>query len=272
LFAALDGGDLAAVDEAKIRAAIAADFRSGKSPATLSRRLSAWRMFLDYAVKRGVIAANPAREVRAPRAGLPLPKALTPDEAARFFAPKVKTPLECRDAAMFELLYSSALRVGELVALDAADLDCAAAIVRVRSGKGGVGREVPVGGGALRALAKWLAMRAAYPQKNPADSGALFIAADGKRLSARAVQLRMRKWARKSGFSRAITPHQLRHSCASHLLQSSGDLRAVQEMLGHRDIASTQVYTHLDFQALAAVYDKSHPRARLKSKSPPAAG
>ena len=263
-----------------VRVAFESAVKKNLSAATLARRLSAWRMFFNFMEERGESQTNPARTMRAPRGKKRLPKALSPDEAARFFErggggsesagdnPNSNSPdklkkdfLHRRDSAMFELMYSSALRVGELISLNLGDADIVGGAVRIRIGKGGRGREAPMGGRAAESLNRWLAVRA----RSAGESPALFINRRGGRLSSRAVQRRIQAWARQAGFERGVTPHQLRHSCASHLLQSSGDLRAVQEMLGHRSVASTEIYTHLDFQALAATYDKSHPRAKRET-------
>ena len=251
---------LASVKPAHIRSCIAAEHRRGLAVASLRRMLSSWRNFFDGFAEQQLVGHNPARDVRAPRAGKPLPKVLTPDEVGVLLARAAAAggELGVRDAAMFELAYSSALRVSELVGLDVDDVDERQKLVRVRHGKGGRERLVPVGAAAIAALGKWQPVRASWCRRG---DQALFISRGGGRLSARSAQYRIAGLARAAGLPAKVSPHILRHSCASHLLQSSGDLRAVQEFLGHADVSSTQVYTHLDFQALAAVYDRTHPRA-----------
>ena len=248
-----------------------------QSPRTIARKLSSWRGFFNWLARHSTLAANPVDAVRAPRRAKTLPKALSVDDAVHLVSSAAHAhahpePAELCNRAMFELLYSSGLRVSELVGVDALYskaepgkpaspgwLDLPAAEVVV-TGKGGKMRKVPVGRHAIDALQAWLAVRPA-----PADgSAALFVSARGARMSPRVVQLRLKEHARKVGTSVSVHPHVLRHSFASHVLQSSGDLRAVQEMLGHASITSTQVYTALDFQHLSEVYDKAHPRAKSK--------
>ena len=200
--------------------------------------------------------------MRAPRAPKRLPQALSPDEAVLLVGHEDASVLGVRDRALFELAYSSGLRVSELTSLDLEALDRASGEVRV-TGKGAKTRIVPVGEQALAAIAAWLPVRSRLA---PADAAALFVGRTGKRVTAREVQRRIKRWALAAGLATDVHPHMLRHSFASHVLQSSGDLRAVQEMLGHASIASTQVYTHLDFQHLAKVYDAAHPRARRAPK------
>ena len=261
-----------------LRRALARGAAMGNHPSTAARRLSAWRVFFDHLVENGVADSNPARGLRPPKRPARLPKALTPDETARLLNAKESAPapasappaaadsaeksaLRLRDAAMFELLYSSALRVGELVALDLGDVDWRGGFASVRRGKGGRGRVAPVGRTALAALEKWRTARALFAKP---EEEALFVSRSGARLGARTVQTRLGAWAKAAGMPGRVSPHVLRHSCASHFLQSSGDLRATQELLGHSDIAATQIYTRLDFQNLAAVYDRAHPRMRRK--------
>ena len=260
---------------ADIRRALARLHGRGAAPASLARKLSAWRRFFDWLGARGAIAGNPAIGIRAPRRAKRLPKALAPDQAVQLAAHQSQnTPLALRDKAMVELLYSSGLRLSELVGLDwhyfAADegrsgstswLDLAARRVTVL-GKGGKVRQVPVGGPAVEALQQWLRARAAFAGSEPR---ALFVSAQGRRIGARSVQVRLARLAARLGIGVHVHPHVLRHSMASHLLQSSGDLRAVQELLGHASIATTQIYTRLDWQHLAKTYDAAHPRARRKS-------
>ena len=258
----LDATPIANTSSAVLRRLLAKYMAKGVHPSTVTRRLAAWRMFFDYLNKTG--DANPARAVNAPKKPARLPKALTPDEtAALFIAKGDNTVLTLRDTAMFELLYSSALRVSEMVALDVADLDSSHRLVYVRQGKGGQGRVAPIGRAARQALKKWLATRAVAG----CSHDALFIGKNNRRLGVRSVQLRLGRLAKKSGLAGRVSPHVLRHSCASHFLQSSGNLRATQELLGHKSIAATQIYTRLDFQNLAKTYDKAHPKARRSTVS-----
>lgn len=254
---------LASLEPAFIRRAVAQLHARGLSGRTLALVLSAWRGLYGHLVRRQGFAANPVLGVRAPRAAKSLPKALSVEQAQRLLdEPAADDPALARDAAMFELLYSSGLRLAELVALNLADgrLDLAAGEVTV-TGKGGKTRTVPVGARAAAALRLWLGLRAGLAK---AGETALFVGARGVRIAPGVVRRRLAAQARRQGLDRAVHPHMLRHSFASHLLQSSQDLRAVQEMLGHASISTTQVYTHLDFQALAKVYDAAHPRARRK--------
>jgi len=254
---------LAACTAADIRGALAALHSRGLSPRSLSRALSAWRAWFRWLLRRRVIAADPCDGVRAPRAKKTLPKALSPDAASALLTHRPADGLETRDHAMFELLYSSGLRLAELCALDtpAAEGMLRNGEVTVR-GKGGKTRTVPVGRKALDALASWLRERRTVAAA--VTPGPLFVTARGARLSARSVQARLARWARARALGQHVHPHALRHSFATHVLQSSGDLRAVQEMLGHASIATTQIYTALDYQHLARVYDQAHPRARKK--------
>jgi integrase/recombinase XerC len=228
---------------------------------SIARMLSAWRGLYKYLVRDRGFSANPCVGVRAPKVAKRLPQAQSPDEAAQLMAIDEVGALALRDKAMFELFYSSGLRLSELTGLAPGDVDAADGTVRV-TGKGGKTRVVPVGRPALDALNAWLAQRALFAR---GDESALFLGQGGRRLGPRAVQLRFKHWAAKLGLDRTLHPHVLRHSFASHVLQSSGDLRAVQEMLGHASISTTQVYTQLDFQHLAKVYDAAHPRARRKA-------
>lgn len=231
---------------------------SGRS---LARTLSAWRGFYRWLGKRHLVALNPVQTVRPPKSKKALPSALSPDQAAVLLDGPVDDLLELRDRAMFELFYSSGLRLSELASLDCqGGLDIKEAEVTV-TGKRGKTRLVPVGTAAREALSAWLAHRA---EMASGAEPALFLSRNGARLSVRSIQARLERWALKRGLGVHVHPHMLRHSFASHVLQSSGDLRAVQEMLGHSSIASTQVYTHLDFQHLAQVYDAAHPRAKKK--------
>lgn len=243
-----------------VRAWLAARHREGASRRSVARALSALRGFCAHLCRAGVGKLDPTRGLRPPRAEKRLPALLDVDQAARLLDVKPQTWLEQRDLALWELAYSSGLRVSELVGLDLASLDLVGGEVRVL-GKGRKQRVVPVGQAARQALLAWLRERALRAQ--PAEL-AVFINQRGTRLTVRQVQLRLKIWARRQGLDTNLHPHMLRHSFASHLLESSGDLRAVQELLGHSDIKTTQVYTHLDFQHLARVYDQAHPRARRR--------
>ena len=228
---------------------------SGKS---LRRMLSGWRGFFDFLGKQHLVTQNPVAGVRAPKSPKALPAALSQDDAIQMMNIKGEGVFTLRDRAMFELFYSSGLRLSELVNLDPADIDNGE--VRV-TGKGNKTRLIPVGTKAIEAIKAWEHKRKDIIKP---DETALFIGKSGKRISARMVQLQVKKWAAIQGIEANMHPHVLRHSFASHMLQASQDLRAVQEMLGHASIASTQVYTHLDFQHLAKVYDSAHPRAKKK--------
>jgi integrase/recombinase XerC len=238
-----------------VRTHISAAHRSGLGGKSLARRLSAIRSFYRYLMREGRARSNPAEGVRAPKSPRKLPNVLDADEMGAFLDLPSDAPLSVRDKAMFELFYSSALRLSELCVLTWQSYDVAQGLLRV-IGKGAKTRIVPVGSQAASALAAWRNESAAQ------DDAAMFPGRDGVFISPRAVQARLKFWAQKQGVWKRIHPHLLRHSCASHLLESSGNLRGVQEMLGHADIATTQVYTHLDFQHLARVYDAAHPRAR----------
>ena len=251
---------LEAIGTPDIRRFVASLHGKGQSPRSLARILSAWRGFYDWLVRARAIEANPCAGVKAPKAARHLPEALSPDDAVRLVSIEDDSPLGRRDRALFELAYSCGLRVSELAGLDAGALDANAGEVRV-TGKGAKTRIVPVGSAALAAIAAWMPERARLAR--PGEH-ALFVGRAGRRIAPREIQRRIKAWAAAAGLAVDVHPHMLRHSFASHVLQSSGDLRAVQEMLGHASIASTQVYTHLDFQHLAKVYDAAHPRARRK--------
>ncbi len=240
-----------------LRAFVASEHRRGLSPKSLQRRLSACRSFYRWMLKQGRIAASPADAIRAPKAGRKLPQVLDVDEAVQLVEVATDAPLGVRDRALLELLYSSGLRVSEVCALRWGGLDFAQGLVTVL-GKGGKQRVVPVGSHARAAL------QALQVQSDGSAEAFVFPGRGGNQISTRAVQLRIRHLARQQGVFKRVHPHLLRHSFASHMLESSGDLRGVQELLGHADIATTQIYTHLDFQHLAKVYDAAHPRAKRK--------
>ncbi|HEX7115564.1 MAG TPA: tyrosine recombinase XerC [Steroidobacter sp.] len=255
------------VDTQHVRMFAASEFRRGCSARTIQRRLSAVRTFFNYLLRERVIDANPALDVQAPKAKKRLPHALDVDRMVRLLEFRADEPLEVRDKAVMELFYSSGLRLAELVNLDLTDLDLKDRTVRVL-GKGSKARIVPVGRQAAEALSRWLKERQGLA---PPDERALFVARNGKRLSARSIQKRIAQWAKKRGVGQHVHPHMFRHSFATHLLESSQDLRGVQELLGHSSISTTQVYTHLDFQHLAKIYDAAHPRARRKPRGSKAA-
>lgn len=243
-----------------LRRHLAERHRQGLGGRSLARELSAVRGFLSYLVRQRQLLGDPAAGISAPRAPRRLPKALDADAVSGLMADSDDSPLALRDSAMLELTYSSGLRLAELVGLDLSDLDLTDGTLEVL-GKGRKMRRVPIGREARVCVKRWLRERPSLAQR---DETALFVARSGRRLSARSVQLRFERRARERGLGQRLHPHMLRHSFASHLLESSGDLRAVQELLGHADISTTQVYTHLDFQHLAKVYDRAHPRARRR--------
>lgn len=245
-----------------IRAFAAACHRQGLAGRSIQRRLSAVRGLYEYLLREGRIGHNPAQDIRAPKGERRLPGVLDVDQMDRLLSIDTRQPLAVRDQALMELMYSSGLRLSELTGLDLPDLDLDAGLVSV-TGKGRKTRVVPVGRKAKTALSLWLEVRRDLLPPG-SELRALFISRGGRRLAARSVQQRLDQWARRQGMEGRVHPHMLRHSFASHLLESSGDLRAVQELLGHADISTTQVYTHLDFQHLADVYDKAHPRAKRR--------
>ncbi len=263
------GFDARRVQPAHVRQWVARMHSDGRNPRGIALVLSAWRGFYTWLARQGHVDHNPVQGVRAPKAGKPLPKALGVDDAVRLASHAIEDDdpaLEARDRCITELLYGCGLRIGELVGLDAVpgplargwiDLDAGEAHVL---GKGSKRRSVPVGGGASQALRAWLEVRAAWQRDDPA----LFIGARGQRLTPQHIRLRLKRRSALAGVAAPVHPHMLRHSYASHLLQSSGDLRAVQELLGHASISTTQVYTRLDFQHLARVYDAAHPRAQVR--------
>lgn len=248
------------LDNFHIRTFAAREHRDGLGPRSVQRRLSALRGFFNYLIREEAINSNPAADIRAPKAARRLPKTLDVDQVASLLGRRAPDPLSRRDVAMMELLYSSGLRLAELAGLDVTDLDLADRTVRVL-GKGSKTRILPVGKQAIAAIRTWLADRAGLVK---GGSTALFVGQNGRRLGARAIQLRIGRWAANTDLGVPVHPHLFRHSFATHLLEASRDLRGVQELLGHADISTTQVYTHLDFQHLARVYDESHPRARRR--------
>ena len=254
--------DWSALDPQHVRVFAAHEHRDGLGPRSIQRRLSAVRSFARFLIREGVLTTNPAIEIRAPKAPKRLPHTLDPDQVARLLETGATDPLGRRDTAIMELFYSSGLRLAELAALDQSDVDARDRTVRV-TGKGAKTRVVPVGRKALEALEFWLRERAALAG---IGETALFVGRNGCRLGVRAIQMRIAAWARARGLPVHVHPHLLRHSFATHLLESSRDLRGVQELLGHADISTTQIYTHLDFQHLARVYDETHPRARRRAR------
>jgi integrase/recombinase XerC len=254
---------LAKVTRSQLARYLATLHGRGLSGRSIARMLSAWRAFFRHQLEVDPsVGEDPCAGLKAPKSARRLPSALSPDEASKLVAIDDDDFLGLRDRAIFELAYSSGLRLSELAGLDLTGLDLAGGEVRVL-GKGSKERIVPVGTAARDALARWLRERAALRN---VDARALFVGQSGRRLSPRAIELRLAQWAVRQGLTQHVHPHMLRHSFASHVLQSSGDLRAVQEMLGHASIASTQVYTHLDFQALAKVSDAAHPRATRRKE------
>ena len=245
-----------------IRQYIAQRHREGLSARSLQRRLASLRAFYRYLKRERLADRNPVTGLRAPKVKRKLPDTLDADQMNQVLELPDQEPLSLRDQAMMELLYSSGLRLAELVSLNLRDIDAADAMLEV-TGKGNKTRRLPVGRKALQAVAAWLKVR---PRFAHPDQPALFVSQRGKRISPRSVQSRLAKRAREQGAVSRLRPHMLRHSFASHILESSGDLRAVQELLGHADISTTQIYTHLDFQHLAKVYDQAHPRARRKKR------
>jgi integrase/recombinase XerC len=260
------------LDTGHLRAFAAAEHGGGLAPRSVQRRLSAARTFFGYLQREGAAARNPALEVRSPKGKKRLPATLDADQMGRLLDFRPQDSLAVRDKAIMELFYSSGLRLGELVGLDLSAVDLKDRTVRV-TGKGNKTRIVPFGKPAQSALESWLKARAVLAagpgatRRATADSraNALFLGRNGRPLSVRSVQLRVAAWARRRGLALHVHPHMFRHSFATHLLESSADLRAVQELLGHADIGTTQIYTHLDFNHLASVYESAHPRARRRS-------
>jgi len=252
--------DLDRVSEHTIRALIARRHRQGQGSRSLQRLLSAIRSFYRWLMKEGLAEHNPAVSVKAPKAARKLPVTLDADAITRLLEIKEKSPLALRDRAIMELFYSSGLRLSELAGLHWTELDFTSGLVTV-TGKGNKTRMVPLGSYAASALLEWRKVRGEFA---PIEEPHVFVSNRGNPISTRTIQVRIKYWARRQGLPQQVYPHLLRHSFASHMLESSGDLRAVQELLGHADISTTQVYTHLDFQHLASVYDKAHPRAKKK--------
>ena len=250
------------IDSYHIRAFASWCHRRGLAPRSIQRRMSALRGFFRFLLREGRVESNPAADVPSPKLPKRLPKTLDVDQIARLLDISGDSPLALRDRAIMELFYSSGMRLAELVGLRITDLDLAEGTVRV-VGKGSKTRILPVGSKAREAIAAWLRARS---EMSGHELDALFLSRRGQPLSARAVQTRLREWSRRIGMATGVNPHLLRHSFATHLLESSGDLRSVQELLGHADISTTQIYTHLDFQHLARIYDKSHPRARKRER------
>ncbi|MCK5829103.1 MAG: tyrosine recombinase XerC [Methylococcales bacterium] len=244
-----------------IRHHIASRHRSGISSKSLQRELSAIRSFYNYLLKKHLIDSNPAKHIHAPKQERKLPKVLDVDQVFGILEATPDSPLEIRDLAMFELFYSSGLRLSELANLNLADIDITEGFLRVRFGKGGKQRDLPIGSKAIAAIKKWLTYRPETIDE------ALFTSNKGLRLGQRSIQLRLDRWCKKIGLPEHVHPHMLRHSFASHLLESSQDIRAIQDLLGHSNLSTTQIYTHLDFQHLAEVYDKAHPKAKKKKFS-----
>ena len=255
--------DLTAVPAEALRRFVAAEHRRGLSPKSLQRRLSACRSFYQWLLKHGRVIANPASGLKAPKAARKLPQVLDADEAVRLVEVPTDVPLGLRDRALLELFYSSGLRLSELCGLRWGDLDLRDGYVTVL-GKGSKQRKVPVGSHARNALTAWRV------EQGGDEAAQVFPGRGGAPISQRAVQIRLKQLAQRQGLFKHVHPHMLRHSFASHILESSGDLRGVQELLGHADIATTQIYTHLDFQHLAKVYDAAHPRAKRKPPKSPA--
>ncbi|MFK7828241.1 MAG: tyrosine recombinase XerC [Congregibacter sp.] len=253
--------DCARVEESHVRDWLASAHRKGLAPNSLQRRLSALRAYFQWESRDTGQRRNPAQTVQAPRKRRKLPGTLEADQVAAYLSADDDDPLLLRDLAMAELFYSSGLRLAELRSVDIADLDRTQGLITV-TGKGNKTRTVPVGRAALTAIETYMQCR---PIMGDAQQ-ALFLSSRGDRISARSIQTRIQLLATRKGLGRDVHPHMLRHSFASHMLESSGDLRAVQELLGHSDISTTQIYTHLDFQHLARVYDGAHPRARKRSK------
>ena len=266
LFTLNDGVSLKKLEPQHLRHTVSLLHARGMSGRTIAYLLSGWRGFFNWLVKHRGFTHNPCVGLRAPKSPKGLPKALSPDLMSRLLDTSAEGPAQSRDKAMFELFYSSGLRLAELVSLDVADGESMRREAEVTvTGKGAKTRTVPVGSKACAAIAAWLSERARLAR--PGET-ALFVGARGRRIAPSSVRYALAHWARRLGLPQHVHPHMLRHSFATHLLQSSGDLRAVQEMLGHSSISTTQVYTHLDFQHLSKAYDAAHPRAKRKAQMP----
>jgi len=261
----LTSNDLAlwsTIKSSHIRQYIVQMHKQGLSGRTIQRALSAIRSLYRYLIREGLADNNPAQAVQAPKTEKRLPSTLDVDQmSALLDSTAPDTFLACRDRAIMELLYSSGLRLAELASLAVRDIDFGDQLVYVTTGKGNKGRVIPIGSQAIKALRQWLTQR---DEQGFYEQTALFISQQGRRLGERAIQKRLEYWGKKNAISDKVHPHRLRHAFASHMLEASGDLRAVQELLGHSDISTTQIYTHVDFQHLAKVYDSAHPRAKKK--------
>ena len=262
LFNLSDDIALDSLQTTHIRRYIANLHSKGLGGKSIARMLSSWRGFFDYLMQRHGYPNNPAKGLRAPKSAKTLPQALSIEQAIKLVDVKEDDLLSVRDHAILELFYSSGLRLSELINLNIDELDFTEGTITV-TGKGNKTRIVPLGNHAVTAIQQWLKLRSSLLNQHPQEK-AVFIGKQGKRMTARNVQYRLKDWAIKQGLDSSVHPHMLRHSFASHVLQSSGDLRAVQEMLGHANISTTQVYTHLDYQHLTKVYDTAHPRAKKK--------
>ena len=250
------------VEAKHIRQFVAQIHRQGLAGSRIQRTLSAIRSFYNYLSRERLVEHNPADAVQAPKSPRKLPNTLDTDQIGQLLEVPVIDAVSARDAAIMELIYSSGLRISELVGVDMYDMDLSDHSLRVK-GKGSKERDLPIGRKALEAIDRWMEYR--YQLADYSEQ-ALFVSKQGKRISVRAVQQRMDYWGKRLGVQGKVHPHRLRHSFASHMLESSGDLRAVQELLGHEDISTTQIYTHLDFQHLMQVYEGAHPRAHRKNK------
>lgn len=262
LFTLSDDIALDSLQTTHIRRYIANLHSKGLGGKSIARMLSSWRGFFDYLMQRHGYPNNPAKGLRAPKSAKTLPQALSIEQAIKLVDVREDDLLSVRDHAILELFYSSGLRLSELINLNIDELDFTEGTITV-TGKGNKTRIVPLGNHAVTAIQQWLKLRSSLLNQHPQEK-AVFIGKQGKRMTARNVQYRLKDWAIKQGLDSSVHPHMLRHSFASHVLQSSGDLRAVQEMLGHANISTTQVYTHLDYQHLTKVYDTAHPRAKKK--------
>lgn len=247
----------AQLEPAQVRQLAARSRRGGLGASSLALRMSALRSFLDWQVSQGMLSANPAKGISTPRNARHLPKNMDVDEVNQLLEIDLNDPLAVRDRAMLEVMYGAGLRLSELVNLDLKHLDLDTGEVWVM-GKGSKERRLPIGRNAVSWIEHWLDLRGLFG----AEENALFLSKLGKRISARNVQKRFAEWGIKQGLNSHVHPHKLRHSFATHMLESSGDLRGVQELLGHANLSTTQIYTHLDFQHLASVYDAAHPRAK----------